>query len=149
MAAGLKVPEHNLRRFREVFEKKVAQLITEVDTTPEILIDCEIALDDITHALVDEIESLEPFGTGNRSPLFRANHLQVHQSQIVGHTHRRMLLRQPGDSRRHSIRAIQFNVNPNDLLPDAFERVAFRLRWNRWNGKKSVQIIVEDTLPGE
>ena len=147
MAAGLKVAENNLNRFREAFEKQVAGLSTEVDTTPEVIIDCELALGNISDALIDEIEALEPYGAGNPSPLFSADRLQVRQSQIVGNAHRRMLLHQSADSRPRSIGAIQFNVDPNQPLPDAFERVAFRLQWNRWNGRKVAQLVIEEAVP--
>ena len=45
-----------------------------------------------------------------------------------------------------SIAAIQFNVNPNKALPDAFARVAFRLQWNRWNGRKVAQLVIEESV---
>jgi single-stranded-DNA-specific exonuclease len=147
MAAGLKVTENNLQQFRETFEKQVAGLFTEVQPTPEVVIDCELALGEISDTLIDEIESMEPYGAGNPNPLFRANHLAVRQSQIVGDTHRRMRLHQSGDDRSRSIGAIQFNVDPNQPPPEAYARVAFRLQWNRWNGRKLAQLVIEDAVP--
>ena len=149
MAAGLKVTSNNLGRFREAFEKQVAHFSTDVDTTPEVIIDCELALSDISDALIDGIESLEPYGTGNPNPLFRADSLQVRKSQIVGNTHRRMLLSQPGRTGQRSIGAIQFNVDPDAALPDSFDRVAFRLQWNRWNGRKIAQMVIEEAVPAK
>ena len=146
MAAGLKIAENNLGRFREAFEKQVANVSSTVDTAPEVIIDCELSLSDISDALIDEIESLQPFGAGNPDPLFRADNLQVRQSRIVGQTHRRMLLSHSGGARQRSIAAIQFNVNPNNPLPDAFERAAFRLQWNRWNGRKVAQLVIEEAV---
>jgi single-stranded-DNA-specific exonuclease len=147
MAAGLKVKENNLQRFREAFEKQVAGLLTEVQPTPEVVIDSELALGEISDALIDEIESMEPYGAGNPNPLFRADHLAVRQSQIVGDAHRRMRLHQSGDDRSRSIGAIQFNVDPNRPPPDAYARVAFRLQWNRWNGRKVAQMVIEEAVP--
>lgn len=146
MAAGLRVMENNLGKFREAFEKQVLSLTTDVESAPEVIIDCELALSDISDALIDEIESLEPYGAGNPNPLFRANDLQVRQSQIVGGAHRRMLLCHSGGTRQRSIGAIQFNVDPDKPLPDAFDRVAFRLQWNRWNGRKVAQLVIEEAV---
>ena len=147
MAAGLKVAEGNLERFREAFERQVVSRTTAIETTPEVIIDCELPLDDITDDLIDEIESIEPYGTANPVPLFRADHLQVLQSQIVGKTHRRMLLRQAGGRRQRPIPAILFNVDPDLPAPDTFEQVAFRLQWNRWNGRKVAQMVIEEAVP--
>jgi len=34
---------------------------------------------------------------------------------------------------------------PNRInLRDNFDQMAFRLRWNHWNGKKTAQIVIED-----
>jgi single-stranded-DNA-specific exonuclease len=44
-----------------------------------------------------------------------------------------------------TFKAIQFNVDTRIPLKDTFDQIAFRLRWNRWNGRKNAQIIVEET----
>jgi single-stranded-DNA-specific exonuclease len=43
--------------------------------------------------------------------------------------------------------AMQFNVDTN-RLPSSFSKIAYRLRWNRWNGRKTAQIIVEEAWEG-
>ena len=144
MAAGLKVKETNLGRFRKAFEQQVENCSSAAEAEPEVIIDCELRFGDISDALIDEIESLEPYGEGNPHPLFTAGNLQVRNSQIVGRTHRRMLLAPAGGGRHRPIPAIQFNVDPGSPLPDRFERVAFRLQWNRWNGRKSAQLVIEE-----
>ena len=37
-----------------------------------------------------------------------------------------------------------FNITPSKPLEERFNRIAFRLRWNRWNGQKIAQMIVEE-----
>jgi single-stranded-DNA-specific exonuclease len=140
------VKENNLGRFRKAFEKQVEAFASAAEAAPQVIIDCELALGDISDGLIDEIESLEPYGEGNPNPLFVASNLQVRQSQIVGHTHRRMLLAQSGGNRQRTIGAIQFNIDPSGPLPNAFDRVAFRLQWNRWNGRKTAQLVVEEAV---
>ena len=147
MAAGLKVSKNNLGQFRKDFEKQVAEYAADVDSTPELIIDCELALENITDRLIDEIESLEPFGVDSPNPLFSADRLLVRHSQIVGNAHRRMQLCRAGSRRCKPITAIQFNVDPGRALPDRFDRVAFRLQWNRWNGRKVAQMVIEETEP--
>jgi single-stranded-DNA-specific exonuclease len=41
--------------------------------------------------------------------------------------------------------AIQFNVDTQISEKDNFDQMAYRLRWNRWNGRKRAQIIIEKT----
>jgi hypothetical protein len=46
------------------------------------------------------------------------------------------------------LNAIQFQINPDRPLPKHFSQLAFRLQWNRWNGRRRLQIVVEDFIPG-
>ena len=53
-----------------------------------------------------------------------------------------MTLRQSGLN-RSPIDAIQFNLKPDAPRADSFDQLAFRLQWNRYNGKQQIQIVVE------
>jgi len=55
-----------------------------------------------------------------------------------------MLLKQSVGKMPKIFNAIHFNALTNASLKDNFDRIAFRLRWNRWNGQKKVQIVVEE-----
>ncbi|MBW2606681.1 MAG: single-stranded-DNA-specific exonuclease RecJ [Deltaproteobacteria bacterium] len=144
MAAGLKIKLKNIERFKTNFDNTVAAGIKPVDFTPKLSIDCELDFDDISDRLIDEIESLTPFGNGNPEPLFIAKNVEVFSSKIVGKNHRSMLLKQSAGKMPKIFNAIHFNALTDDPLKDNFNRIAFRLRWNRWNGQKKVQIIVEE-----
>ena len=108
-------------------------------------IDRELSFKEITGQLIDEIEALKPFGNGNNEPLFMACKVRVRKSRIVGERHRQMLLEQTDETTRRSFSAIQFNIESERNAPESFDRIAFRLQWNRWNGRKNAQLIVEDT----
>ncbi|OQY11045.1 MAG: hypothetical protein B6I30_07730 [Desulfobacteraceae bacterium 4572_187] len=144
MAAGLKINLKNIDRFKINFDNSVSSGIKPIDFTPKLSIDAELGFDDISDRLIDEIESLTPFGTGNPEPLFIARNVEVFSSKIVGKNHRSMLLKQSGGKMPKIFNAIHFNSIANAPLKDNFDRIAFRLRWNRWNGQKKVQIVVEE-----
>ncbi len=144
MAAGLTIRLENLIDFQREFEKAVSQLADPDDHIRKLTIDTEIRFDDITANLIDEIENISPFGIQNPEPLFMARSIKVLSSKIVGHNHRKMALTQ-GDSRSAKpINAICFNATRNLLDATSFERLAFRLRWNRWNDNKRIQLVIED-----
>ena len=92
---------------------------------------------------MDELGSLQPFGTSNPEPLFMARDVRVHFSSMVGKNHRRMRLCQADGK---PVNSIQFNVLPEFSKLERFGRMAFRLRWNHWNGRKTAQVIVEDVV---
>jgi single-stranded-DNA-specific exonuclease len=144
MAAGLKIKTEKIDRFESKFENFVGDITKPNDFIPKIYIDYELAFDDISEGLIDEIESLNPFGTGNPEPIFMARNITVVSWKIVGKNHRRMLLKQSGGSTGNTFHAIHFNINTGIPVNEDFDRIAFRLRWNRWNGRKTAQIVIED-----
>ena len=115
------------------------------DFSPGISIDYVLDFNYITDSLIDELESLKPHGPGNPAPIFLAENVGVLSSKIVGGNHRQMLLKQASGRTENSFRAIHFNAKTDPPLEDSFEQIVFRLDWNRWNGKKTKQIMIEDT----
>ncbi|MDP4858314.1 MAG: DHHA1 domain-containing protein, partial [Desulfobacterales bacterium] len=144
MAAGLGIRTENISAFKAAFEQAAATASVDIDPAPEIRIDCVLDFERITDQLIDEIDALQPFGSGNSQPLFMAGDVQVMHSQIVGARHRRMRLTQSGTGR--SFPAIQFNVDPSQALPERLKKIAFHLQWNRWNGGKSAQMVIEEIV---
>ena len=143
MAAGLTIIPENIDRFREDFEETTKKTVHSESFAPTILIDKELMLNEISDRLMDELESLQPFGTSNPEPLFMAKDVRVHFSSMVGKNHRRMQLSQSDGKPANSI---QFNVPPEFSQLERFDRMAFYLRWNHWNGRKTAQVVVEDVV---
>lgn len=144
MAAGLYIRTENLGIFRNEFENTVINMSGPEDSPPIVLIDHELLFNDINANLIDGMESLKPFGAGNPEPVFLARNVSVISSETVGENHRRMILRQSSGREEKSFNAIHFNVDPDSEEYNYFEETAFRLRWNRWNGNKSIQLVIEN-----
>lgn len=142
-AAGLHVAENRLPAFRQAFEQAVAAASGPEPFIPHFTIDCLLDLNDISEELVDRVEAFSPFGVGNPEPLFMARDVVVASSAWIGDTHRRMTLRPASGSVDRHFRAIQFHAGARANAPNRFERLLFKLRWNRWNGAKTIQLLVE------
>jgi len=143
-AAGLSLPSESISDFAGRFEHVVCANTTEQDFIPKIEIDRMVRFDEIDTDLMNQIERLAPFGAGNPEPFFAAEDVKIIEFSIVGGSHVRMKLQQ-GNSLSRSIRAIQFNGTSMLPLPEKFERIAFNLRWNRWQNKKTLQMIIRET----
>jgi single-stranded-DNA-specific exonuclease len=139
-AAGLQIRDENIYEFQKAFETAIHAMTAPEDLIPKLLIDYELEFNAISDTLLDELESLAPYGTGNPEPLFIAKTVRVVSSKIVGNHHRQMVLRQ--SSADASMRAIHFNVDERLAQKNIFDKIVFRLRWNRWNGKKIAQMVV-------
>ncbi len=143
MAAGIQIRTENIRTFRERFEETIREMSTDEHYSKTVMIDEELDFAKISDRLIDEMEILKPFGTDNPEPLFMAQNIRVNYSKILGTNHRKMVLKQKNGKR--TFMAIQFHIDPTECPPEYFEKIAFRLRWNRWQQRKEAQLLIEET----
>jgi single-stranded-DNA-specific exonuclease len=144
MAAGIIIKPDKMKSFRKEFENAVIEMSDSENSLSFVSIDHELGFDDITPDLIDGIESLKPFGVGNSEPIFLAREVTVISSETVGENHRRMLLSQNTAEGKKIHKAIHFNVSPDLDKNNYFDEIVFRLRWNRWNGNRSIRLIIEN-----
>lgn len=82
MAAGFSVAPENLEPLRQVLND--TNTLTEDVLTEKKYIDASIPVSMITSELYDELKQLEPYGTGNATPLFGLLHMGVANVNMVG-----------------------------------------------------------------
>lgn len=78
-AAGLRIRTENLEAFRTHFSEYARQQPSDA-TGPELAVDAEVSLHDLTHRAVKELESLGPFGAEHRRPVFVASGVELVES---------------------------------------------------------------------
>jgi len=144
MAAGLRIRREKINSFRETFDASVRRSCPPDVFQPLLTIDGELGFDMISDTLGDELQMLQPYGQQNPEPLFMATHVRVMFSKILGNRHRRMLLKQPESKTQKTLPAICFNVDPAKAQQLYFEKIAYRLRWNHFNDRRSLQLVVEE-----
>lgn len=146
MAAGLSLPEKNIpefaRRFESVLAKQTEQSGPEL-FVPKLYIDGRLDLDMISDNLPEQIKRLEPFGQGNPEPVFVAGRVRVLYSKRLKQKHRRMVLASAKSQSGVKIPAIWFNCDPSEDDCTYYEKMAFKLRKNNYNGTTTIQIVVE------
>jgi single-stranded-DNA-specific exonuclease len=143
-AAGLSLPEENIAPFRDQLDRVIRETAEPNTFIPRLTLDGELNFSEISAHLVDELDRLKPFGASHHEPLFMAGNVRVASSRVVGGHHRRMTLSQPDHSGRHRIAAIHFNPDERARETDTFDRIAFRVRRNTWNGRTTLQLVVEE-----
>lgn len=157
-AAGMTLKPENVNAFRERFEEIVAATIAPEMLIPEIVIDAEIMLKDITPSFYNILKQFEPFGPENRCPVFVARNVTDNgYSRIVKENHIRFVVQQvegcPGNSPAGSppaggtgLTGIGFYLGHKfGLLADRrpFD-IAFTIEENEWNGDMNLQLKAVD-----
>ena len=75
-AAGMTLKEENYEAFKAAFEKEVRNTISSELLIPEIEIDAEINLSDISPKLIRVLNQFEPFGPENMTPVFLTKNIK-------------------------------------------------------------------------
>ncbi|MFM2265929.1 MAG: single-stranded-DNA-specific exonuclease RecJ [Bacteroidota bacterium] len=145
-AAGLSLKPENYTAFKQAFENVVQSTLPTEMETPEIEIDAEIELTQITPKLMRILKQFEPFGPQNLAPVFQSTQLRdTGYAKFIGadQTHLKMQVVQ-GNSERFG--AVGFGLA--DKLPLVSQRQPFNavycLEENEWNNTVSIQLRVKD-----
>ena len=146
-AAGLSLKEENLQAFIDKFEAFVSEKIQD-DTTliPEIDVDMELDLTDITSRFMENLKRFAPFGPGNMAPVFLSRRLvEEGNARIVGERHIKMRVCYRNKSCR-PIDAIAFNQKENFSKITSGEDfdMLYHVEENTWNNVTSIQLNVKD-----
>lgn len=145
-AAGLSLKPENYTAFKQAFENVVQSTLPTEMETPEIEIDAEIELTQITPKLMRILKQFEPFGPQNLAPVFQSTQLRdTGYAKFIGadQTHLKMQVVQ-GNSERFG--AVGFGLA--DKLSLVSQRQPFNavycLEENEWNNTVSIQLRVKD-----
>ena len=94
-AAGLAVALDKVDEFRHEFNLMVEELMSEDIRTPEIRIDTEMSLGELTPRFLRILKEFAPFGPGNMRPVFLSRNVEIVGSpKVVGKDHLRFKVRQ-------------------------------------------------------
>lgn len=144
-AAGLTLLPENYENFKNKFEEVVAQTIDKKLLTPEIAIDAEIELSEITPKFFRILQQMAPFGPMNMKPTFTSTCVRDNgYSKQVGadKTHLKLNVFQ-GDNKQN-YNAIGFNLGDKIAFVQNDFDIVYTLDENEWNGHKSVQLVLKD-----
>lgn len=148
MAAGLTVREEAFAGFRHRFEGAVEGLLEGGQQVSTVDVDAEVGLADVQFPLIRELERLQPFGTGNPEPTFVSRGISVLEKRVVGESHLKLVLRQPGsvplDSIGFRMGALADSIDTGNGRIDA----AFTPELNEWKGSSRIQLRLRDVRVG-
>ncbi|MDR5591297.1 single-stranded-DNA-specific exonuclease RecJ [Christiangramia sp. SM2212] len=146
-AAGLTLMESEYLNFKAKFEEVVSETIDRTLLTPEINIDAELQLQDITPKFYRILKQFAPFGPGNMSPVFISRGLtDTGFGKCVGEdkTHLKCQVRQ--DKNGPAFDVIGFNLGPKLELIEQGKKfdAVYSLDENTWNGNTKIQLKLKD-----
>ena len=144
-AAGLTMRPENYQNFKNKFEEIVTKTIDKNLLSPEISINSEIELSEITPKFFRIIQQMAPFGPMNMKPIFKTSCVRDNgYGKLVGadKTHLKLNLISGADKKTYN--AIGFNLGEKiSTVKNDFD-IIYSLDENEWNGIKSLQLLLKD-----
>ncbi len=147
-AAGLTLLEKDYENFKKAFEQVVAETIDPKLLTPELKIDAEIDLQEITPKFYRILKQFGPFGPGNMTPVFMTQGVQdVGYGKTVGadNSHLRLVVKQ-GNSPQFT--GIGFGMAEKEAIAcnGHLFKMAYVIDENEWQGNVSLQLRIKDIM---
>ena len=160
MAAGLSISKENVEELRKRLNENTS--LTEDDLTERITIDVPMPIYYVNEKLINQFELLEPFGNGNKKPIFAEKDVEVLEARLVG-ANKNVLRLKIMDERSGIMDGIKFNETGDfeamirekygeeeakKLFASRSKKVKINIVYyptiNEFNGRRSIQINIED-----
>ena len=145
-AAGLTIKKENLEGFKKRFEDIVSQTIDKHIFEQELLIESKISLSEITPKFFRILKQFEPFGPGNKSPLFLSENLRIKGKPFElgkGKEHIKFNLTQDNKTSYSSI-GFWFSNKFNNLENKENFSAVYNIDENNWKDISNIQLKLKD-----
>lgn len=112
---------------------------------PTLEIDAEIPLASINEDLMQAIDQLEPFGEGNRRPVFLSSRCSVTSADTMGATKQHLRLTLVAeDGRRIKAVAFKNGSRREEITIGSPIDIVYHVTRNDWNGRSSIECHLVD-----
>ncbi|MEQ6390063.1 single-stranded-DNA-specific exonuclease RecJ [Bacillaceae bacterium S4-13-58] len=143
-AAGMTLPIENVSSLRDILNELANKELSPEDFVPILEVDTSCDWSSLSVDAIQEMNQLAPFGMGNPKPLFHFDKAVPQQIRQIGANldHLKLLF----EKENKKIDMIGFGMGSlyqKIAIQSELEAVG-RLQINEWNGRKSVQLMLED-----
>ena len=141
-----------LEEFKTRLIAKAAIQTAAVDLVPQINVDAEVELDEVTWKLYDLLQKFEPFGQMNEEPKYVSRALTVTAIEPVGQDgkHLRLMVKHNSQLIKKTIGFGLGDINKCSenwkecLKPGDKIDMVYSIGVNEWNGNRELQLTIED-----
>ncbi len=144
-AAGLEIELDKIDEFRKVFNNIAYDEILKQHLEPEIEVDSEIELDDLTPKMKKILSFFEPFGPGNMPPVFIATDVLVVGEVRYAKSDTHLFRLKQGKS--HKILDAVFFSSPeykDKIVKGAMCDICFTVEKSVWSNIESYKLKIKD-----
>ena len=145
-AAGITLKPENISGFRKQFDKVCSERLSMDQRQKELPIDSSLSLEDVNGKFLNVLRQFEPFGQGNREPLFFSTNLKLSGlPRLLKGKHVKFAVKDVS-GRIHDVIAFGREDIYRELERGSRKMfsMVYSLEENEWNGRKNTQIKLKD-----
>jgi len=142
-AAGVTIDASRVAEFAQRFNDVARSKLSREDLQPELRIDAEISIDDVTDELEGVLRHFEPFGVGNPTPVFVSRGVRLSMApRIVGTDGLKLRIATANGDRD----ALGWGMGDLalEITPETVIDLAYRLERDTYQGVSRLQLRIAD-----
>ena len=146
-AGGFSFLADNLEQVKTRLSEFAHKCLQVEHLKPLVKIDAQANLGQINYELYQQIESLQPWGIGNSTPVFWTPNVKVVEQRAIGKSQHHLKLTLEESDSKTQIKALAWRWGEYCPLPTHLD-IAYKLKENHWNGNTAIELeIVGVKLP--
>ena len=144
-AAGFTLPRRSIDVLASRLDAYAAEFLESPESGPKVEIDAVVELPELTPEVVGWLSDLEPYGQGNRRPMFASQGVAVRDMRYMGHLrqHLRLVVEQQGVE----FVALAFNQAKNWDPEVRRLDLAYTVTKDSWQGENAIALRVVHFRP--
>jgi single-stranded-DNA-specific exonuclease len=138
-AGGFSFLADNLEQVTQRLSEFAHQCLEVEHLKPLVKIDAQASLGQVNYELYQQIESLQPWGIGNSTPVFWTPNVRVIEQRAIGKTQTHLKLTLQEADSATQIKALAWRWGEYCPLPEHLD-IAYKLKENHWQGNTSIEL---------
>lgn len=143
-AAGMTLEVDKLDQLSQVLCDYITQAGLDVEQKPQLLLDSDLSLADLSLETIKNLDKLMPFGMDNKKPVFRLQDVKVKQARSMGQGNAHLKLKISQDGTDLDLVAFGYGHLVQEFLQASQLELAVNLSVNFWNGSRTLQLLLVD-----
>jgi single-stranded-DNA-specific exonuclease len=140
-AGGFSFLADNLEQVTQRLSEFAHQCLEVEHLKPLVKIDAQASLGQVNYELYQQIESLQPWGIGNSTPVFWTPNVRVIEQRAIGKTQTHLKLTLQEENSSIQIKALAWRWGEYCPLPECLD-IAYKLKENHWQGNTNIELEV-------
>lgn len=146
-AGGFSFLADNLEQVKQRLSEFAHKCLEVEHLKPLVKIDAQASLQQVDYELYQQLESLQPWGIGNTTPVFWTQNVRVIEQRAIGKSQSHLKLTLQEAESTTQIKALAWRWGEYCPLPDCLD-IAYKLKENHWQGNTSIELeLVGVKLP--